>query len=147
MNDTERDPDVLEAVAEVMERQGRVARAESALSAARRRLGESIGTLTRIAGEKGAELPPLAAAIVALSPEAPPPSEEQEVRTGNLRARIVAAMKAHPEEVFTPARLAPMVGALNRDSVRNTLLVLAAQGRVDKLGPGRYQARKTEPAT
>jgi len=56
-------------------------------------------------------------------------------------------MEAHPGEVFTPARLAPLVGSQNRDSIRNTLLVLAAKGRIEKRGPGQYQAgRKEEPA-
>jgi hypothetical protein len=40
-----------------------------------------------------------------------------------------------------------MVGSSNRDSIRNTLLVLAAKGRIEKRGAGQYQARKlpTEP--
>jgi hypothetical protein len=56
-------------------------------------------------------------------------------------------MEASPDEVFTPARLAPMLGTSNRDSVRNTLLVLATKGRIEKRGAGQYQARKlsTEP--
>ena len=34
-----------------------------------------------------------------------------------------------------------MLGSSNRDSVRNTLLVLAAKGRIEKRGAGQYQAR------
>src|SRR5262245_8685917 len=61
----------------------------------------------------------------------PPPREGP-----SLRARIVAEMTASPGEVFTPARLSPLVGATSKDSVRNTLLVLHAKGRVMKVGPG-----------
>jgi hypothetical protein len=136
--------DVLEAVAEVIERQGRVARAESALLTARRRLGDSLGRLTRIATDKGVELPPLAALAVKLAPELPPVSPGEEERPGTLRARIVAAMEANPAEVFTPARFAPVVSSPNRDSIRNTLLVLAAKGRVVKVGAAQYQARREE---
>ncbi len=136
--------DVTGALAELVERQARVTRAEGALHAARRRLGESLDRLTRITTDKGVPLPPLAAAIVALAPELPPVASGEEERPGTLRARIVAVMEKHPEEVFNPARLAPMLGSPNRDSIRNTLLVLAGQGRIQKLGEGRYQARKPE---
>jgi len=57
-----------------------------------------------------------------------------------LRDRIVVQMAASPEETFTPARLAPIVSATSRDAVRNTLLVLAEQGRIEKVGPGQYRA-------
>jgi hypothetical protein len=133
-------------MAEVMERQARVTRAESALEQARRRLGEAVDRLSRAATAQGIALPPLGAALLqhhsgiagAVPGERP---------TGTLRERIVAAMEASPDEVFTPARLAPMVGSSNRDSIRNTLLVLAAKGRIEKRGAGQYQARKlpTEP--
>lgn len=69
------------------------------------------------------------------------PAAPAEVRD-TLRARIVAAIEAHPGEMFTPARLAPVVGSRNRDSIRNTLLVLAAKGLIDKRGAGQYQARE-----
>jgi hypothetical protein len=137
--------EVLEAMAEVMERQARVARAEAALTAARRRLGDSVARLSRLqrkAGD-GMDLPSLAAA--ALEPaQRGQPSGPGEAPGGTLRERIVAAIEASPGEVFTPARLAPVVGSQNRDSVRNTLLVLAAKGRIEKLGAGRYQARKKQ---
>ncbi len=54
-------------------------------------------------------------------------------------------MEAAPDEVYTPARLAPAVGSRNRDSIRNTLLALAAKGRIEKLGAGRYRARQLAP--
>lgn len=57
-----------------------------------------------------------------------------------LRERVLAAMMERPREVFTPARLAPLVRAASRDTVRNTLLVLSAKGRIEKVGPGRYRA-------
>jgi hypothetical protein len=57
-----------------------------------------------------------------------------------LRARILVTMAESPGEVFTPARLAPIVRAASRDTVRNTLLELAKQGRIEKLGPGQYRA-------
>ena len=136
---------VLDAMAEVMERQARVARAESALVAARRRLGESLDRLSSIATEEGAELPPFAvAALEGRPPRLPPAGSGEEERLGTLRARIVGALEAHPGEVFTAARLAPMVGSPNRDSIRNTLLTLAARGRIAKLGEGQYQARTRE---
>jgi len=60
----------------------------------------------------------------------------------SMRARIVQTMSARPEEVFTPAKIAPLVGAKTRDRARNTLLALAAQGRIEKLAPGQYRARR-----
>jgi len=65
-----------------------------------------------------------------------PPSSEH-----TLRDRIVARMAANPEETFTPALLAPLVGATSRDTVRNTLLVLAVKGRIMKIGEGQYRAQ------
>jgi hypothetical protein len=58
----------------------------------------------------------------------------------SMRQRMLHEMAARPEEVFTPAKLAPLVGATTRDSVRNTLLVLHAKGRIAKVGPGQYRA-------
>lgn len=57
-----------------------------------------------------------------------------------LRRRILEAVYAAPGEVFTPAQLALLLGVTARDSVRNTLLVLHARGRLAKIGPGQYQA-------
>jgi len=34
------------------------------------------------------------------------------------------------------------VGSRNRDSIRNTLLVLAAKGRIEKVGAGQYRAHR-----
>jgi hypothetical protein len=138
--------DVLEAMAEVMERQARVARAEAALSAARRRLGSSVARLSRLAGERGEDLPPLAAAALEAgeSLRGSPAGDATEERAGTLRERILAAMEASPDVVHTPARLAPLVGSPNRDSIRNTLLVLAAKGKIEKVGAGHYLARKKE---
>jgi hypothetical protein len=135
--------EVLEAMAEVMERQARVARAEAALSSARRRLGDSVARLSRLQGAGGerVDLPSLAAAVLEPA-ERGQLSGPGEAPGGTLRERIVVAIEASPGEVFTPARLAPVVGSRNRDSVRNTLLVLAAKGRIEKLGAGQYQARK-----
>jgi hypothetical protein len=158
--------DVLEAMAEVMERQARVARAEAALAAARRRLGDSVARLSRLAHAQGddADLPPLAVAareadagesprVWGEGPRRPPGQNANDAndtngahdeRAGTLRERILAAMEASPDAVHTPARLAPLVGSPNRDSIRNTLLVLAAKGKIDKVGAGHYQARKKE---
>lgn len=119
------------AVAEVLDC---VKHAEATLAAARRRVGSA---LARLSGGPDAEPPPLAAA---LSSSESAPAER--IRT--LRERIVAAVEASPDEVFTTARVARAVGHGNRDSVRNTLLVLAAKGQIDKLGEGQYQARRRE---
>ncbi len=145
--DTVSREDVLEAMAEVMERQARVARAEAALAFARRRLGESVTRLSHVHRARGEslDLPPLAGLVLDV-----PEGEEGAVsatgageeRAGTLRQRIVAVMDASPDEIYTPARLAPAVGSRNRDSIRNTLLVLAAKGRIEKLGAGQYRARK-----
>jgi hypothetical protein len=141
--------DMLDAMAEVMERQARVARAEAALAAARRRLGDSVARLSGVARDGGERiaLPPFVAIALQLDPGLPAADALQnEERTGTLRKRIVAIMAASPGETFTPARLAPLVGSGNRDSVRNTLLVLAAKGQIDKLGAGLYRARQSEAA-
>jgi hypothetical protein len=62
----------------------------------------------------------------------------------SLRERIVAVMEASPAKVFTPARLAKAIGWQNRDSIRNTLLVLAAKGKIEKVGAGQYRGRRPE---
>ncbi len=134
--------DLLDATAEVMERQARVARAEATLAGARRRLDVSVMRLSRIATDRGAELSPAVAAVVQSREGAPATNE----RPGTLRARIVAVIEASPGEVFTPASLAPVVGHSNRDSIRNTLLVLAGKGQVEKVGAGQYQARRKDGA-
>jgi hypothetical protein len=143
---------VLEAMAEVMERQARVARAEAALVAARRRLGDSVSRLSHIARARGdtLDLPPLAAmGVTSSAPSAAgddpagPAGAGDEGPAGTLRERIVAVMEATPDEVYTPARLAPAVGSRNRDSIRNTLLVLAAKGRIEKVGAGQYRAARS----
>src|SRR5262249_40546802 len=127
--------EVLDAVAEVMERQARVNRAEASLAGARQRLGESVGRLSRVASNRGVEVPPLVAAVIQhneglASPaerHAPPGerSATQGEHTATLRDRIVAVLDASPEQVFTPALVARALGTRNRDSVRNSLLVLA----------------------
>lgn len=134
---------MLEAMAEVMERQARVARAEAALAAARRRLADSVGRLSVAARDRGegVDLPPLAAAVLEINAGLPAPPDEDR---GTLRSRVLAAVAASPGEVFTPARLAPMVGARNRDTVRNALLTLASKGLIVKVDDGRYQARAPE---
>jgi hypothetical protein len=87
---------------------------------------------------------PLAAQLPEL-PRAPHGRRTRKREGASMRARILGAMGEHPGEVFTSARLAPLVGAASRDSVRNTLLVLAERRLVEKLGPGLYRARLPEP--
>jgi hypothetical protein len=58
----------------------------------------------------------------------------------SVRRRVLAALEAHPGEVFAPPRVASLVGGLP-DTVRNALLALSEQGHVEKLGPGQYRAR------
>ena len=139
--------EVLEAMAEVMERQARVTRAEAALASARRRLSESVTRLACVHRARGEtlELPPLAGLVLeeAAGRASRAGGEGDDERAGTLRQRIVAVMEASPDEVYTPARLAPVVGSQNRDSIRNTLLVLAAQAKIEKVGAGRYRARRS----
>lgn len=119
-----------EVLAEVVAEQARVARAETALAAARQRLVE-------VQARLGLS-PPLDALEAGLCS---PGARSFPRREGaSMRARILAEMGARPEQVWTPARLSPLVGARSRDSVRNTLLVLAAKGRIEKVGPGQYRA-------
>jgi hypothetical protein len=127
-----------DVLAEVVREQERVARAEAALEGARRRLAEVQARLGLA--------PPLAALEAGLG--SPRTARATARREGaSLRARILAEMTAQPAEVWTPARLSPLVGARSRDSVRNTLLVLAAKGRIEKVGLGQYRAREAAPAT
>jgi hypothetical protein len=73
-------------------------------------------------------------------PSARQPKPRPKREGPSMRQNIVQQMSAAPGEVFTPAKLAPLVGASTRDSVRNTLLVLHAKGRIAKVGPGQYRA-------
>jgi hypothetical protein len=132
--------EVLGAVAEVMERQARVARAEAGLFMARRRLGEARARLTRLAPALSAvtPLPPLVVAAL----DAGPQGAAEPSPWGTMRERIVSALEASPGEVFTPARLARDLGLNNRDSIRNTLLVLAGKGLIVKVDLGQYRACK-----
>jgi hypothetical protein len=138
--------EVLEAMAEVMERQARVTRAEAALASARRRLSESVTRLAGVHRGRGEtlDLPPLAGLVLeeAAAGASQAGGEGDDERAGTLRQRIVRVMEASPDEVYTPARLAPEVGSQNRDSIRNTLLVLAAKAKIEKVGAGRYRARQ-----
>ena len=63
-----------------------------------------------------------------------------------MRTRILRAMEARPGEVLTAAILAPLVAARSRDAVRNALLVLAAKGRIEKVGLGQYRIATTRRA-
>jgi hypothetical protein len=132
-------------MADVLDRQARVHRAESALIQARHRLEEAVNRLAR-AGDRGAKLPPLGAALLAHRASVAPVSREtlppRETPPGSLRGRIVAALEAAPGETFTVLRVAAALGHDNRDSIRNTLLVLAGAGRVEKVGIGEYRAKK-----
>jgi hypothetical protein len=141
--------EALLALANVMQDQARVARAEAAVTAARRRLNQSVARFNGIArSEEGSsDVRPLVADDLlfkgALDPLDPSDTEHE----GTLRDRIVAAMEASPHRVFTSADLAAVLEGSNRDSIRNTLLVLAAKGRIEKRGEGRYRAReKPKPA-
>jgi hypothetical protein len=98
----------------------------------------------------GAQLPVLIlkrAGLPSARQPKPPPKREGT----SMRQLILQRMSAAPEKVFTPARLALLVGASSRDSVRNTLLVLHAKGRIAKVGwggTGRSSRRRraTQPA-
>jgi hypothetical protein len=63
----------------------------------------------------------------------------------SLRERILTVMSADPDAVFTPARLAPAISWGNRNSIRNTLLVLAGKGKIEKVGAGQYRWPRPEP--
>jgi hypothetical protein len=139
---------MLDALAEMLACQSRVARAESALLRAKRDLSESLARLARMTADlpAGVALPPTVTAALQLREELPEAAHAGDPHAGTLRDRIVALMEKSPDEIYTPARIAPLIGATNRDSIRNTLLVLAARGRVKKVGDGKYQARpKEEP--
>ena len=135
---------MLDALAEVMVRESRVMRAESALMKAKRELRASLARLEGITGAlpAGAELPPKVNAALQLREELPPATAEVDGRS--LRQRIVEVMEKSPNEIHTSARIAPLIGATNRNSVRNTLLVLAARGKIKKVGEGQYQAEPRE---
>ncbi len=61
-----------------------------------------------------------------------------------LRKRIVRALTAQKRVVFTPARVAKLLGVGSRDTVRSTLLALAQMGKIKKVGPGRYRAYRDD---
>jgi hypothetical protein len=60
----------------------------------------------------------------------------------STRLRVLKEIEARPGEVVTPARVRAILGSGHLDTIRNVLLVLAERGRIDKLGPGQYQARR-----
>jgi hypothetical protein len=60
--------------------------------------------------------------------------------TPSVRRRVHEVLDAHPGEVLTTARIASLVGG-SRDTVRNALLALSGQGRVEKIGAGQYRAQ------
>ena len=138
--------EVCEALAEVMDREARVARADGALQAARRRLGEAMARFRGAAEARdaGVELSPRAAALLEEIAALPAGTLPDASTLVSLRKRIVAVLEANPGEVYTPARLAPLVGHSRRDTIRNSLFVLATRGRIEKLGPGQYRARRQE---
>lgn len=125
----------LDLISALVEEEARVARAEAALAAARERL---FALQVRLGRMEPLSLDELAARI------GRPPRARRWSRADDgqpsMRSRILERMAASPGEVFTPAVLAPLVEATSRDSVRNTLLVLHAKGRIEKVGPGRYRA-------
>jgi hypothetical protein len=133
---------VLGVLHEVLEEQALVARAEAALDAARRRLAASEAKLGRLMPVEPALAELLTAnGVTPRAPRGPRERREGDRPQATMRARILEVMAASPAEVFTPARLAPLVDARSRDSVRNTLLVLARARKVEKLAPGQYRAR------
>jgi hypothetical protein len=131
---------ILEALAEVVRRQSRVARAEAQLASARSDLDASVARLADLSRERGEGLG--LPSLEALAIEAPLPAPRAADPAGTLRARMIALLEASPEEVLTTAQVAAGVGARNRDSVRTTLLALAARGKVEKVGAGQYRARR-----
>lgn len=126
-------------LATLLAQEARVARAEAALDAAKRRLA----VLQARFGRLGRPVAAIAAACMEEVMGAP--TAVMEARDGTtMRARILHRLAKSPGEVFTPATLGPAVGAGSRDSVRNTLLVLASRGQIEKIGPGQYRARRAE---
>lgn len=136
MRNEERESKAVDLLSLVLEQEHRVVRAEAVLAAAKRRLS----WLQARFGRLGQRLYDVAEACAEETREARPAVPSADGTT--MRERILALLAASPAEVFTPAMLAPAVGAGSRDSVRNTLLVLASKGRIEKLGPGRYRARQ-----
>jgi hypothetical protein len=61
---------------------------------------------------------------------------------GSLTRPILETMAASPDEVFGASTLSRAIGWRNHDSVRNRLSKLAAQRALDRVGPGRYRARR-----
>lgn len=135
-HDEDGESEVLGLLGRVLEQERRVVRAEGVLATEKRRLAVLAARFGRL-GDRRFDLVATCA------------DERREVRAAapaedgtTMRERILAYLAGSPGEVFTPAMLAPEVGAASRDSVRNTLLVLAARGKVDKVGPGRYRKRE-----
>jgi hypothetical protein len=92
--------EVLGAMAEVMERQARVTRAEATLAAARRHLEESTVRLARLAPVRGEDVAPSSPAAAAVQLAEARPSVPEGY--GTMRERIVVAREASPGEVFAP---------------------------------------------
>jgi len=135
---------VLGVLHEVLAEQAQVARAEAVLAAARRRLEASEAKLGRLMPVEPALAELLTAnGVTPRAPRGPRDPRDRDRPDTTMRARILEVMAASPAEVFTPARLTPLVDARSRDSVRNTLLVLARGRKVEKLGPGQYRAKRT----
>jgi DNA-binding transcriptional ArsR family regulator len=63
----------------------------------------------------------------------------------SVRRRVLEALDAHPGGVLTPSCIAGMIGDGSRGTVRNALLALSQQGRVEKVGVGQYRARARAP--
>ncbi|APR76485.1 Hypothetical protein A7982_01832 [Minicystis rosea] len=128
----------LDVLAALIEEEARVARAEAVLAEARRRLS--------VLQERYRQLVPPLSALV-LPPPALPAKRGPRPRAvesgGTMRTRILRAMEARPDEVLTAAMLAPAVAARSRDAVRNALLVLAAKGKIEKVGLGQYRIATT----
>jgi hypothetical protein len=124
-------------LAAVLTAEARVESARATLAAATRRLAVLQARFARLGR------PAAAIAATCLGEAIGDKVLVMEARDGStMRARILERLARCPDEVFTPATLGPLVGAGSRDSVRNTLLALAARGQIDKLGPGRYTAKR-----
>ncbi len=140
--------EALTALADVMQKQARLVRAEASVLAARRHLNGSVRrfkTVVRSWGAVAGVSPSVADALLLDDGKGSLEFSDME-QDGTLRDRIVTAIEANPGQVFTSARVATTIGASNRDSVRNTLLVLAAKDRIEKVGEGQYQAlEKAKP--
>lgn len=134
-----------DVLAEIMYERERVTRAAARLEAARRRLSaleDRYRGMAPFGAAAGAGEPLLA---TVLDPGKRSRMRRRAPGAATMRARILEAMGARPGEVLTTASLASIVGAESRDSVRNTLLALAAKGRIEKVGLGRYRLPDAAP--